>query len=185
MKIIENFLPTEYQNALEDLLLGSNFPWFLNADTVTLPYEAPVGAKNMTDYMQFTHAFLRQGSVTSPHYGMVSLINYHLMLTENINTSNVARIKANLNFPPINFPDNHTYPVHVDLEPEYSGITCIYYVNDSDGDTVFFAEDGITEINRVSPKKGTLVYFDNKTLHAGCPPRNSKTRCVINFNFTL
>ena len=105
------------------------------------------------------------------------------MLSENINTTKIARIKANLNFPPINYPENHHYCTHVDLPREYNAITCIYYVNDCDGDTLFFSEDGKTEINRVSPKKGKLVYFDSKIPHAGCPPRNSTTKCVINFNF--
>jgi hypothetical protein len=183
MKIIENFLPTEYQDSLEKLLLGSNFSWYLDANTVTEPYSQPEGVDNITDYMQFTHAFFQNDVVTSEHYNFISLLSYHLMLSENINTTKPARIKANLNFPPLNYPDNHHYCTHVDVPREYDAITCIYYVNDADGDTLFFSEDGKTEINRISPKKGTLVYFDSKIPHAGCPPKNSKTRCVINFNF--
>jgi hypothetical protein len=185
MKIIENFLPTEYQNALEKLLIGSNFAWYLNPNTVVEPYLPPEGVDTITDYMQFTHSFFQNDVVTSEHYGLISLINHHLMLLENINTTKPARIKANLNFPPSNYPENHHFSIHTDLSNEYNAITCIYYVNDCDGDTLFFSEDGKTEINRVSPKKGSLVYFDSKIPHAGCPPKNSKTRCVINFNFFI
>ena len=43
----------------------------------------------------------------------------------------------------------------------------LYYVNDSDGDTLFFDnKDKLNIIKRVSPKKGRVVHFDNNKLHA-------------------
>jgi hypothetical protein len=182
VKVVDNFLPEEYQNALESLLLSTGFPWYLNQTTISKEYQAFFGIDNALDYMQFTHGFFRDGGVVSEHYGIVSLINYHLMLTENINTSSIYRMKANLNTQAFNYPKDYHYPIHYDVPKELSGVTCIYYVNDSDGDTIFFSSD-LKEVNRVTPKKGRLVYFDNKTLHAGSPPKNSITRCVINFNF--
>ena len=64
--------------------------------------------------------------------------------------------------------------------PHYTGI---YYVNDCDGDTFLF--DGTKEIAKISPKKGRIVIFDGKTLHAGSHPYNSDFRMVINFNFKV
>ena len=183
MKVIDDFLPEQHQNYLEKLFLSINFPWYLNKDTVSEAYGTPYGTANTTDGMQFTHSFYHGGNINSDHYGQISLLNQHLMLKENVDTTNVIRIKANLNILPVDYPDGHHYSTHIDFKRDSAGTTCIYYVNDSDGDTIFFEEDGITEIKRVTPKKGRLVYFDSNTPHAGSPPKNHQIRCVINFNF--
>jgi hypothetical protein len=45
--------------------------------------------------------------------------------------------------------------------------------------------DGTKEIAKISPKKGRIVIFDGKTLHAGSHPYLSDFRMVINFNFKV
>jgi len=56
----------------------------------------------------------------------------------------------------------------------------IYYVNDADGDTVFF-DDNDNIIAEVTPKKGRAVLFDGKIMHSGGIPKNGP-RCIINYN---
>ena len=58
-------------------------------------------------------------------------------------------------------------------------VSLIYYVNDSDGDTIFFDEKGNKEY--LTPKEGQLVWFPTYTLHGGTPPQKSKKRIIINF----
>ena len=183
MKVLDDFLPEHYKNALENIMLSENFAWYLNKNTVSESYKNPYGVDKTTDSMQLTHVIFNDSKVNSEHYGLTSLLGHHLMLKENVDTSGLIRIKANLNTIAVDYPEGHHYSTHIDLPKDFSGITCIYYVNDSDGDTIFFEEDGITEIERVSPKKGRLVYFDSDTPHAGCPPKEHQVRCVINFNF--
>ena len=72
-------------------------------------------------------------------------------------------------------------PPHMDFKSPHW--VCLYYVNDSDGDTVFFKNDMKTEIKRVSPKKGRIAFFDGSILHAGTPSETN-SRAVVNFNFT-
>jgi hypothetical protein len=68
---------------------------------------------------------------------------------------------------------------HVDfLTPHF---VCLFYINDSDGDTVFFNEQK-EEIKRVSPKKGRMVVFNGDILHAGSTP-SKNVRMFINYNF--
>jgi hypothetical protein len=183
MKVIDNFLPEQYQNSIENLLLSFTFPWYINNNTIGDSYDYQYGKDNTTENRQFTHMFFNAGVVTSDYYGQISLLSYHLMLKENIDTTNVLRIKANLNIAFKNYPNEHHYAKHIDFQDGTLATTCIYYVNDSDGDTIFFTPDGATEIKRISPKKGRLVYFDSTIPHAGCPPKNNQVRSVLNFNF--
>jgi hypothetical protein len=184
MKVIDSFLPKAYEDFLEGMFLSVNFPWYLNLTTVD--HDA-FNAPNTIGSPQFTHTFVRDGVRTSEHYPSIAVLLYHLMLTENIRTDNPKRIKANLNnISPLSDKESH-YPVHVDFNSLKKGemITCIYYVNDCDGDTIMFDQTGKKEISRVSPKKGRLVYFDTLTPHAGQPPKNSYARCVLNINIPM
>ena len=68
----------------------------------------------------------------------------------------------------------------------------IYYVEDSDGDTIIydyksknkddipFFED-IKELQRITPKQGRVVVFDGAHWHTAEQPTKDK-RCIINFN---
>jgi hypothetical protein len=86
---------------------------------------------------------------------------------------------------------------HVDFYQPHN--VALYYVNDSDGDTVVFDETSdkvdlqrsasyanqnkFTEIRRISPKKGRMVWFDGNRYHASMHPRRHASRIVVTFNF--
>jgi len=75
--------------------------------------------------------------------------------------------------------DNSPSP-HIDgQDPHW---VCLYYVNDSDGDTIFYENDQKTEIKRVSPKKGRIAFFDGSIYHSAGIPKKSH-RAIINFCF--
>jgi len=71
----------------------------------------------------------------------------------------------------------HFHP-HQDLPGAHTVV--IYYVNDADGDTVFF-DNNRQIVKRVTPKKGRVVMFDGKILHAGSPSTTGP-RCLVNFD---
>jgi hypothetical protein len=79
-------------------------------------------------------------------------------------------------------PQTHSdldhYQPHQDSPGPHTVV--IYYVNDAEGDTVFF-DDNKQIVKRVTPKKGRVVLFDGAVLHAGSPARN-QPRCLVNFN---
>lgn len=72
---------------------------------------------------------------------------------------------------------------HTDFGPNVPHWVVLYYVNDSDGDTVFF-DNNNNIIERVTPKKGRVVLFNGNILHSGGIPK-SNPRCVINFNIAI
>ena len=53
--------------------------------------------------------------------------------------------------------ENDTPVLHVDLDFPHKSL--IYYVNDSEGDTVFFEKDYETIIDSVKPKKDTELCY--------------------------
>ena len=85
---------------------------------------------------------------------------------------------------------DNVVPPHVDIIELNNYMTCIYYVNDSDGDTVIYNEtekncNKFTEFKRITPKRGRLLIFNGNRYHSENFPRSSKKRVVINFNFTV
>jgi hypothetical protein len=86
---------------------------------------------------------------------------------------------------------------HVDFYQPHRA--ALYYVNDSDGDTVIFNEtyddvsreqslrytkEGLfTVARRVSPKKARMCGFDGKHYHASMHPMQSSSRIAIAFSF--
>jgi len=88
------------------------------------------------------------------------------------------------------FPENHYNIPHVDYDT-LNKMSAIYYVNDSDGDTILFNErfdetklpEKLTIMQRVAPKKNRLVLFDSDRFHASSNPRTNQERIVINFVF--
>jgi hypothetical protein len=113
----------------------------------------------------------------------------------NVKFNDLIRIRLGM-FPRTMLDVPHHNP-HVDFyEPHIVGL---YYVDDSDGDTVIFnetfdqvnieqsaryANEGkFTVLARISPKKGKMVFFDGKHYHASMHPKEHAQRVVITFDF--
>lgn len=73
------------------------------------------------------------------------------------------------------------YAPHTDLP--FDHLVVLYYVNDADGDTVFFNEKNEI-IKSVSPKRGRVVAFDGSISHGGGIPKTGP-RCAINFDILI
>jgi len=115
----------------------------------------------------------------------------------NINFGQAQRWKIN-KLSPVEDISIDKWGLHVDqYEPHYS---IIYYINDSDGDTIFYNDtlgDQFTnwmdllgkdkdlsywsELKRVSPKKGRIVIFDGRIFHRSSYP-TIQDRYIINYN---
>jgi len=185
VNIVENFVSKAYQDHIAGLIERSELPLFFNLDTVSTKDPRIKTMWKLSDlsisYPQFTHNFIKNYDVTSTYWPHIEPIVFGLLAkNEVIAGMRLWRCKLNLNSKATQFSDTQYFTPHVDV-PSKKGITAIYYINDSDGDTLFFDET-MTITDRITPKKGTLVYFDNKIYHAGQPPRTSFYRSVINFN---
>ena len=91
-------------------------------------------------------------------------------------------------------PHQHN-TMHVD--GYFRHMVLIYYVNDSDGDTLFYEErhpgselvhgildnSKVTLSKRVTPKFNRYVIFDGLQFHSSSAPKETDYRFVINYNF--
>lgn len=200
-KIFDDLLPPELVDRIENTLSSDYFNWFA-LDNLSLG--------NQEEKYKFTY---KDGYTYIDTHGMSSLIykndawfeSYSMyMMTRqiidyicdanNIELTRVLRIKVNFltqnpnhsfNDMCINFPHTDNYADHKVL---------VYYVNDSDGDTILFNEQfavgddkkdniELTTSARVTPKRGRILMFDGLQYHTSQNPINSSTRMIININF--
>lgn len=179
---LKQVISKDYQIHLEDAMTSLAFPWFYNKwvdkyDTTLC------GDENVVDSFQFSHVFYDNG-VALPTYNLVQPLLEAIANKANISHYNIVRVKANLTTNH-NFPSDSYQIPHVDTSPPSR--TFIYYVNDSDGDTVLFNErvgdkfDKFTIKEESSPIRGNVFGFDGSHYHAGRFPALNPNRIVINF----
>ena len=160
----------------ENLVEGINH-FALNSGLNIYEYKNNVTSADQTIYKPaISHTFLTEDNKMTEHCAFLLQPLYSLCSLKNIilHRAITARIFVSL---PVNNLD-FTY-IHNDLP--YDHFVCIYYINDSDGDTIFY-NDQEEEIKRVTPKKGRVVFFDGTIKHTGSAPKE-KTRAIINYNF--
>jgi len=170
------------RDKIEQLLTSNNFGWFYNPTTIydTKNIRKLKFSENKfdeKDTWQFTHKFYDELYNTSSYYYENALDLFH---ATKIKYEKFLRIKANFTVPSLQLEKHHQF-IHRDVKKD-NITTFLYYVNDSDGDTIFF-DDNEKETKRFKPKKGTGLLFKSNILHAGSNPVKYDKRMVINYNF--
>ena len=117
------------------------------------------------------------------YFPLYSQVLSYFCIKRQINIISIERYRMFLSLP---FQGkDQSVGIHTDLEDSNGETiphwTCLYYVNDSDGDTIFFDNDK-NEIKRVSPKKGRVIFFDGKIPHSGNYLTQNE-RIGVNINF--
>ena len=187
IKIIKNFLPTDYVTDLTNVLEsqgGNNtsFPWYFNSRT-----GAPIKDVTFKDTSQLVHVFWAnprefQNDHVSQYWGLVRPILYFVRDKCDIEYKTIIRVKANLLIPQLNFTEDDFNLPHVDHADKKNYLNIIYFVNDSDGDTFIFDGDppSLTIKQRITPEANSILIFDGDLYHASSNPIKSNKRIVIN-----
>lgn len=164
IQVLDDFVTEEQFRLIKDTMTGDEciFPWVYNSEKVFsdeehLPYN-----------FQFNHVFYDKHN---PRSQFIHILDPVLM---KIDASAIVRIKANLT---PRTPERVVYGMHVDYKDAPGVKSAVYYLDDSDGVTLF--EDGA----EVASKPNRLVIFDSSVPHTGTSCTDQKVRCVINFNF--
>lgn len=184
---ISGFISPENQDKIEEYLIKtSSFPWYYYPETVV---NLPEGStlKNFEDIVFQAHTFVSEGKLGSEYFQtFIDLLNLPAFLKKYRINANVYRSHANLflkrDRPAVSCP-------HIDFR-NYKHTVVLYYVNDCDGDTIFYDKcekdgdilSGIKEWRRESPKKGDFVVFDGSIYHSITCPIHSRCRSTLNLD---
>lgn len=188
ISIFENYINEEKANEIYKLVTDEHFPWYFNESTDE-GYQKDKNSYSkkhqftIIDNFQFTHTFLGRENGIGEEQKSFAFENIK-ELVDNKNLLHIDefyRIKSNFNTNIYNYKDNNTQILHRDYTGKDNHLyySLLYYVNDSDGDTVFYNNDE-KEIFRSSPVKGKAVLFNSNILHAACNPIKTNKRIVIN-----
>ena len=185
IKIIDNFLDNTEARMVEKCLVSC--PWFLPLEEATVaPFKyLTMKDSNTKEYIQFVHNLLDDnGNLLSPDYSF--LINFlQNKLKDSQTIKKFMRMKINLQTQ-CSFSKEQFYNTpHLDRLDNLEYFNAIYYVNDSDGETLLFKKENnrYKVIEKVIPKQGRLLVFDGNIYHSGRHPIEALKRIIINFNF--
>jgi hypothetical protein len=168
MKVIDNFLPE---------VLNNHF----NKDIELFPYNIKQDDKLFFETVIFDGA---KGPLIPEKFALYSVLLDFMQESMEVSVRKLFRIKARLYV-------NNQQTLHtpkIDLTfPHY---TFNYYVNDADGDTIFYKEmyqgsniDTFDEDFKHTPKQNQAVMFNGLQYHSFENPKSSPYRAVINVNF--
>jgi len=183
----DKFLTEEEICEVDEMYWSTGIPWaYLNIihnNGLDHPGIINTGAKDIS-YFTFTVNENEERKESIIAKKIVNIFcNKH-----NISFDSISRIKFNLT-PSIK--NATTLFPHVDASiPHW---VFLYYVNDSDGDTVLYKQrltgsqiDTPGEImERITPKRGSAFLLDGRHFHAITPPENTRLRGVININLNI
>ena len=196
VKVIDNFIDKKYQESIKEEMFGafdkngewqeSYFPWYYAEDVTA------AGDNDSQHRPAMCHQFVEYndrvaGNVISDYNDIFTNLLKKVGVELELYNVNVLQGRSFLQFPILKERKEPDLP-HIDLL-DRSHIVALYYIIDSDGDTIIYNErkdQGIdanlyTIKERVTPKQGRIVIFDGSLYHTAEQPLNN-TRCIANYN---
>ena len=195
--VFDDIIEKPYQELLKETLIGGDkppavgepeqdFAWYYTSDITDADHDGPFQGR-----FGFTHQY------ATPEEGICSQFhNLFLGLIQNsckklkIKEIDVLNGRSFLQTP-TNIPKDKADSPHVDLIVPH--FVMLYYVNDSDGDTLIYnektkfaacypdSEMKFTLKKKVSPKQGRVVLFNGIHWHTAQQP-NHNLRCIVNYD---
>ena len=193
--VIDDFIELEYQEDIRSILLagyqylGKDFPWYYIEDVTAdgdadSQHRAALGHEYIIfDEGQSIEDQKATEEIDHFHYLFLAMLK-HVCVRMNIKKINVLQGRSFLQFP-LNLKDKSVDTPHIDLQQEH--LVALYYVCDSDGDTIIYnerhepADKVYTVKQRVTRKQGRMVLFDGSLYHTAEQPKHN-VRCVVNYN---
>ena len=192
--VIDDFIDKDYQEKIKLQLLGgfdkkkkhhdSDFPWFYIEDVTAAGDEDSQHRPGLGhQYVEFDDKDINLGGyVVSDYHDLFTPLLKKIGFTIGIRNVNVLQGRSFLQFP-VKDRGEVDLP-HIDICDKIH-IVGLYYVIDSDGDTIIYNErkesESYTVKERVTPKQGRIVIFDGGLYHTAEQPLNN-TRCIVNYN---
>jgi hypothetical protein len=190
MNVLENAVGKSVFGKITDAVFDLQFPWYYGPTAY-----ASEEKKSLYDH-SYSHLVLSDGKAYNQVGDMLAMTLYNLsdVIQQDIKT--ILRIRLG-SIPVTPKPIIHT--PHVDLE--FSHKTALLYLNDSDGDTIFYDlkypfterlsthdyylknKKKVKIVETVKPEKNKFIWFDGFNYHSSTSPTKVDRRIVVNFNY--
>ena len=187
--VIDDFIDVKYQENIKNILMGDyqyegkDFPWYYTSDvTIAGEPESQNRPALFHSYVEHTDGELVGKKITVFHNLFLDMLK-KVCKDMNIKNINVLQGRSFLQFP-LNLKNRSVDTPHVDLHRR-KHFVALYYVCDSDGDTIIYNErmesKTYTIKQKITPKQGRIVLFDGSLYHTAEQPLNN-ARCIVNYN---
>ena len=194
--VFDDIIEKPYQELIKETLIGGEnpptidviekaFPWYFTSDITDSTHEGPFQGR-----YGFSHLYVsREEGVVSDFHNLFSGLIKNSCKKLKMKKIDIIQGRSFLSTPR-NIPKDSVDTPHVDLcAPHF---VMLYYVNDSDGDTLIYNEKSnfadqfpdridFTLKKKVSPKQGRVVLFNGIHWHTAQQP-NHNLRCIVNYD---
>lgn len=188
--IIDDVIPTSYQDHLAAAIGSDSFPWYWQKEVVSYDSSSiKIINDNWKPGYGFSHLFYcKPINHRSSYYDMI--LPMILTACDAVGKQNliINRIRGGLLTRISDSISNKHHMPHADAPAEPKHTTMLYYPVDSDGDTYMFDKildkehKGSDKSITIKPKKGRAVFFNGLRYHASSNPTLNDFRVVINVN---
>jgi hypothetical protein len=170
--VIKDFIPETFKEFLQNLINSTDFKWHFNKNCTI---------EGNDGIFQFVNVVVNEQGYLSPEYDKIKPLIYFFEMHTGLKIKGIRRMKVNL-LTKQDIPESvNKLATHTDVSlNEEDFVSFIYYVNDSDGDTVVYNSDKTEIIERASPKAGQCFWFKSNQFHNATPPKEHDTRIVVN-----
>ena len=182
--VFDDIIEKDYQNKIKNTLIGEgryndeDFPWYYIDDvTASGDYENQKRGAFVHDYVHYEY-----GIESDFHYLFLDLIKKSCSKLK-IKEVDALQGRSFLQLP-TNIKKEDVDTPHTDMTVQH--FVMLYYVCDSDGDTIIYnekviSEKGFTVQKKVTPKQGRVVLFNGAYYHTAQQP-NHNLRCIVNYD---
>ena len=187
--VIDDFIDKDYQEDIKDVLLGKEewgdllFPWHY-IDDVTAAFEEDNQGRPGLSHVYVEYNDDKTSDIVSDFHDLFIPMLELACETLEVPSARIVQGRSFMQFP-LNLQSDEDDTPHIDLDEGIRHIVVLYYVKDSDGDTVIYNErtesDTYTVKQKVTPKQGRVVIFDGGQYHTAQQAINS-VRCIVNYN---
>lgn len=194
IKTLDNLVPVSIQNRFIERLNSENFSWYYFNNIIYGHDNKKIINPNITKTFAFVHTLFDENGINSDDYDLFSTILNFFVVREKVKIKDMIRVRIRKTFRIKNHSIEKYNVPHIDVKDHLPYKTLLYYVDNSDGDTVFFKnkltentylDAEAEEYKRISPKKGRAIYFDGDIYHSGNCPVDYNERTIINFDFKI
>ena len=187
--VIDDAISPKFQDMIENITFN-RIQWQFVQDVTYANND--LKDKSIDKRPAFVHLMCSDGNVMSEYMMLYETLIYEACNKAGIQFDGIMKGRSFLQLP-LNTNHSVVDPLHIDLGTPH--LSFIYYVKDSDGDTLFVnkkfgpnVDDSLVYkiedydiIKRVTPKKGRVAIFDGWQYHTAEQPKNN-VRCIANFN---